>query len=278
MVEGDASDFQVHLNGCKQLRRLPHFIPIPSDANNQVQSICNVLTLLARTTSPDLEPLPWKSRETLFSCPRHFLRNNRSVEYIYGFTPTLGQLLWRTCEISQHLAFYKGQRIPPDLVTESEVLRDELLTWHIDSESFYLINSDEQTSLEIVHCQARAFHAAVVIFYNRTIDNNNNPVDMHSQVQSIWANLTQAENLKDDSIDTSKRTAPMSWPAFIASCEATDRQPWIEWWTRIQGYGVGNFRRQWRIIQQVWAIMDTNENVTDWRNALRRTGKLILPI
>jgi arginine metabolism regulation protein II len=278
MVEEDASEFPVHLDGCKQLRQLPHFVTVPSHTNSQVQSICNVLTLLARTTSHNLEPVSWKSRENLSSGPLHFLSNDRSVEYIYGVTPILGNLLRNTCDIRQHLAFYEGGHIPPDLVTECETLRDELLTWHIDSESFCLIKSDEQTNLEIVRCQARAFHAAILIFYYRTIDNYKDPVIIQRRVRSIWINLTQAENLKEDCMGANKRTAPMSWPAFIASCEATDRQPWVEWWTRAQGYGIGNFRRQWQIIQQVWAILDVDENVTDWRDALRQTGKLILPI
>lgn len=75
-----------------------------------------------------------------------------------------------------------------------------------------------------------------------------------------------------------KRTAPMSWPAFVAACEATEREPWVEWWNRVQGYKVGNFKRQWLVIRELWGIMDEDMTVVTWRDALRKSGKLVLPI
>ena len=130
--------------------------------------------------------------------------------------------------------------------------------------------------LEIAQCQARAFHSAVLIFYCRTIENH--PANLEDEVRTVWENLTEAENLKDEFMGGEKRAAPMSWPAFIAACEATDREVWVEWWTQVQGYRVGNFAKQWRVIQKVWNIMDTDENVNNWREALKISGELVLPI
>lgn len=131
--------------------------------------------------------------------------------------------------------------------------------------------------LEIARCQARAFHSAVLIFYFRTIEHYN-PINLEDEVGFIWKNLTTAEDLKDDFMHGEKRAAPMSWPAFIAACEAADRESWAEWWTRVQGYRVGNFAKQWRVIQLLWNIMDTDETSKSWVDALKQSGELILPI
>lgn len=158
----------------------------------------------------------------------------------------------------------------------AETLKNELCSWTIESEPFSSISNEQGTMHEIARCQARAFHSAVLIFYHRTIEDS--PINLEPEVRVIWTNLTEAENLKDEFMGGEKRAAPMSWPAFIAACEAADRLPWVGWWNRVQGYRVGNFTKQWRVIQRLWEIMDTHENVTSWRDALKVSGELILPI
>lgn len=199
------------------------------------------------------------------------------MEHIYGITPALGNQLEKTCQIAEYLAFYQDCNIPSDLLEACEALKLELSQWTIESEPFRSIGGEQTTMLEIARCQARAFHSAVLIFYFRTIEKHNS-IDLGEEVQTVWENLTAAEDLKDQVMGGEKRAAPMSWPAFIAACEASDRQPWVEWWVRIQGYRLGNFTRQWKIIQELWGIMDADENVTTWREALKQSGKLVLPI
>jgi arginine metabolism regulation protein II len=133
------------------------------------------------------------------------------------------------------------------------------------------------TMSEIARCQARAFHSAVLIYFHRAVLNEE-PKHLDDEVRFILSNLTAAEDLKDQYMGGDKRTAPMSWPAFIASCEASDRQPWVEWWTRIQEYKIGNFRRQWMVVQELWDIMDKEDNVNNWKDALEKSGILVLPI
>ncbi|RMJ23373.1 Pfam:DUF3468 [Aspergillus sp. HF37] len=273
-MTGEDTDFSIHLKACRQLQKPPSVV---DDSNQQVNSICHFLTLLARTTSLDLRPKAWGVDSLpLFDQTHHFRSDERSIEYIYGITPTLGNLLEKTCQIAEFLTFYKDQDIPAALLDSVETLRDELCVWSIETEPFSSIGPEQVPMLQIAMCQARAFHSAVLIFYFRTIESH--PINLGGEVRTVWENLTDAENLKDEIMGGEKRAAPMSWPAFIAACEATDRQAWVEWWTRVQGYRVGNFARQWRVVQELWNIMDTDKSVTSWRDALSRSGELILPI
>lgn len=70
----------------------------------------------------------------------------------------------------------------------------------------------------------------------------------------------------------------MSWPALVAACEAKEREPWVEWWARMQGYKVGNFKKQWLVIRELWGIIDKDMTVVSRRDALRKSGKLVLLI
>lgn len=275
-MTGEDSDFPIHLDGCHRLQK-PQSNQGIDDTNSQVNSICHFLTLLARTTSCKPIQRPWHQGQSPFEEP-YFHDDERSIEYIYGITPALGNLLQRTCHLAEYIAYYKDQEqnVPTILLSACRALKLDLLSWKLDSEEFHVIGP-ESTMIEIARCQAHAFHSAVLIFFYRTIGINC-ALNLDHEVQSILRNLTRAENLKDQYMGGEKRTAPMSWPAFVAACEATERGPWVEWWTRVQGYKVGNFKRQWLVIRELWGIMDEDMTVVSWRDALRKSGKLVLPI
>lgn len=275
-MTGEDSDFRIHLRGCRQLKRPVVDSRVIDDSSRQVTSICHFLTLLARTTSTELEPPSGSVDEPSFET-QCFNSNDRGVEYMYGITPTLGNLLQSTCQLAECLSLYQGQKVPGFVFQARENLKGELRRWSIQSENFHLFDSEEAAMLEIARCQARAFHSAVLIFYCRTVESDS-PIEVQTEVCSVWENLTTAEDLKDLYMGGEKRIAPMSWPAFIAACEASHRTPWVEWWTRVQDYSLGNFRRQWTVVQELWDIMDKDEGVFNWREALKRSGKLVLPI
>ncbi|KAJ5759107.1 hypothetical protein N7520_006263 [Penicillium odoratum] len=182
-------------------------------------------------------------------------------------------MLHRTCQISEALELCDRQHIPSSLQNARDVLRAELLTWSLATDDCHLANSGAGP-LEIVSRQACAFHSAVLILYHRSIEPH--PlINPQKEVLTAWENLTIAEQKKQYDIQNQKYGAPMSWPGFIAACEAVDRQPWIEWWEAVQRYNLGTFRRQWDIIQEIWDMVDVG---MCWREALHRSGKLILPI
>lgn len=75
------------------------------------------------------------------------------------------------------------------------------------------------------------FHSAVLIYFHRAVFKED-PGSLGDEVGFILNNLPDAEDLKDQCIGGDKRTVPMPGPAFIASCVASDRLPWAEWWVR----------------------------------------------
>ncbi|CAK7234804.1 arginine metabolism regulation protein II [Sporothrix bragantina] len=295
-MAGEDSDFPVHLKACYQLKKPSGTAGMSNGGStNQIYSICRFLTLLARTTSPVIVARPWRGTDdgfTVFTGPG-FDDNERSVEYMYGITPALGNMLAKTCQMAEHLAYYHQQceDYPLQLQQACTKLGDEIASWAVDKEPFVLIEAEEHSMREIARCQARAFQGAVLIYYCQTLQKYGlqesvSPVavDVQSQVQVIWAQLTTAEDLKDSYTGGLKRSAPMSWPAFLAACESSrcDREIWVEWWERVNGYHIGNFARQWQIIQDVWdmqdAVEETSQISISWRDALAQTGKLVLPI
>ncbi|KAF5844419.1 hypothetical protein GGP41_001383 [Bipolaris sorokiniana] len=285
-MTGEDSDFPIHLQACRRLCQSG--LPLSmnrGDSSNQVTSICRFLTLLAQTTCLEISPRLWPPDGHLpASTPPYFHPDERSIEYIYGITPELANLLHKTCRVAEHLAFYRqqaGTLTPASLRAMYKALGDAIMAWVIDTEPFHLIQWQERTMLEIARCQVRAFHSALLIYYRRTVLDGDGVIvdlDVEAEASAVWENLTAAEDLKDAYMGGVKRTAPMSWPAFIATCETRNREPWVRWWTRVEGYGLGNFSRQWRAIQEVWHVKDVNVNVDSWRDALRRIGRLVLPV
>lgn len=272
-MTGEDSDFPIHLDGCRRLQK-PQTVPGVNDTNSQVNSICHFLTLLARTTSCTPPRRPWQEDPT-YEEP-YFHNDERSLEYIYGITPALGNLLQRTCHLAEYIGAYQDTNIPPGLREACRALKTDLLSWELNAEEFHMVGS-EDTMIQIARCQAHAFHSAVLIFFHRTIGRSGT-FNLEAEVTSVLRNLTEAEDLKDRYMGGEKRTAPMSWPAFIAACEARVREPWVEWWDRVQGYRVGNFKRQWTVVRELWGIMDEDMTVCSWRDALRQSGMLVLPI
>ncbi|KAH8666955.1 fungal-specific transcription factor domain-containing protein [Xylariales sp. PMI_506] len=311
-ITGEDTDFLIHLRACRAFQRDRRALTIGLGAanTNQVNTICRFLSLLAQSTSFKTDPKPWPLAEDLdaaLDLPL-FGSEERSMEYIYGVTPMLGNLLHKTCQISEYLDFYSwsGESIPSSLREACEVLGWEIIGWDIEADLFSADQPLEGVMLEVIRCQARAFYSALLVFYYRATeasakrvtgittaaangaagDNGDEigasphrGIDPAAEVRNIWQNLESAENLKDAVLGGAKRAAPMSWPAFIGACEAQDRQPWVDWWARVHEYRIGNFVRQWMVVQKVWAAMDADESAAgNWRDALRRTGLQVLPI
>ncbi|KAJ5120039.1 hypothetical protein N7448_010708 [Penicillium atrosanguineum] len=272
-MTGEDADFPIHLNGCHDLRRRSHD-RISGDQNRQVGNICHFLTLLARTTSYQLRNA--KHQSGFLFDNSYFHIDDKALEHMYGITPALGNMLQRACDLSEYLSTYNGEDAPVAFFQSSEALKVDLLAWRLDSKQFSLLGSGIIMA-EIARCQARAFHSAVLIFFYRNVEMNRS-LELNHEVNSILKSLTVAENLKDEYMKGEKRSAPMSWPAFIGACDATDRKPWEEWWTRVQDYRIGNYKKQWEVIQEIWRIMDEDVSVTGWKEALHLSGKLVLPI
>lgn len=128
---------------------------------------------------------------------------------------------------------YDEEDVPSDLLTACEKLGDELAIWTTNKESFISIDPKETAMIEVIQCQARAWHAAMLIYYHRTIQRCDRR-DLENEKAIVLENLTRAEEVKDDFLVGEKRIGPISWPAFLAACKAIDREPWRKWFYGLQ--------------------------------------------
>jgi arginine metabolism regulation protein II len=265
---------------------------------NQVSIISRFLGLLARTTFVEAGPRHWPVTgdvDSALDLPL-FSADERSMEYIYGVTPMLANMLHKACQLAEYVDYYSLSKfpVPGSLRDACDLLGWEITSWNMEADLFSVNKPSDSMTLEIIRHQARAFHSALLIFYyrgtrirdNSSADTDNYTcvsqyptINLAAEVRNIWENLTLAEDLKDAALGGAKRAAPMSWPAFIGACEAVDRRPWVEWWTRVQEYRLGNFMRQWKVVEKLWAAVDADESAaSDWRGTLRSMGLQVLPI
>lgn len=236
-----------------------------------------MLRLFAQTAQSASDPIPWTSDKSWFE-PRTCDYSNSSIEYLYGITTAIARSIDKIYVAAQHISYYKGKTYPRHLMEACEALGDELHSWTIGSESFSTVNPEEKHILRVAHTQAKAFHFASLIYYYRSVQScERDALCMEQEETLAWMNGT--EDLKDILFESHDRPAPISWPAYIASCEAVGehRNRWAQWWTRVQIYRLKSFSKQYKTIRQIWASLDRH-NTSDWRKELDRMNIRILPV
>ena len=240
--------------------------------------MCGMLGLFARTALHDLAPKRWMGSVDVLEngtlddlCP--------SIESIYGITPFLAKAILKNHELALHLAYYSQNDRPESLLEACEALYDELTAWSIESEEFATINAHDGPALAVAGAQATAFYNATLIYHLRTIQQCNR-AHLRGEQQKVLEAMNRAEDLKTWHQRNTYWAAPITWPAFIASCEAVkeDREAWACWWNRVQTYGLANYAKQWRMVRQVWTEQDIADDGTDWRKLLFDMGVRIIPV
>lgn len=133
--------------------------------------------------------------------------------------------------------------------------------------------------LKVAHAQARAFYYAALIYYFRSVQACSRE-SLHGEQQAAIAAMNEAEDLKLACGDDGSLPAPITWPSFIASCEAVgeDQQDWERWWSRVQKYRMGNYSKQQTIVRRVWEECEKNEALIDWRDVLAAMNLRILAV
>lgn len=147
--------------------------------------------------------------------------------------------------------------------------------------------------VDIARAQAKAFHNAALIYYYRSIQQCSRDclyqeqravLDAMNEAEELKVKASSTGNIGPGSASASSQTqssfpAPITWPAFVASCEAVgeERQAWDGWWRRVQGYGMRNYGQQYATVCRIWERMDENES-GDWREVLADLGVRILPV
>ncbi|GAB1734927.1 hypothetical protein NU219Hw_g6t1 [Hortaea werneckii] len=202
-----------------------------------------------------------------------------SVEYLYGVTRDTASAIMKTYRLRQMLRYYTETTLehPEAFLQACEDLSDELAC---PSSSFSTMEPGDQQMLSIAHAQEEAFHAATRIYYSRSIQSCPRQ-DLNSEQHIVLNAMNRAEDLKTELSNAGSRPAPITWPAFIASCEAVGevRQLWSAWWERVRVYHMLSYTEQFHAINKVWSASNENySNTFDWRQALKTSNIRILPV
>lgn len=104
-----------------------------------------------------------------------------------------------------------------------------------------------------------AWHLSACVYFHNRI-NNSFINDVSFAVNTILMCLLRTEELKTlVEPDLMYRDEPATFPAFVASCNAVDRRPWMYWWRWVQQYDLLNVNATWMTIKVIWQIMDETQ-------------------
>ncbi|CAG8106900.1 unnamed protein product [Penicillium nalgiovense] len=281
IMDGGMSDHWIHLEAGINLQASRHYAMLVSHETCLLNNICKMLHLFGQTTLPHRTPKPWPGYDYV---PRgaDFYSLEPSIEFLYGITISIAGAIFRIYRLSQYVACYKSQdqEYPETLLQACETLADDLGSYTITSELFSTIDSSEAEAymVDIARAQAKAFHNAALIYYYRSIQQCARSC-LHQEQQAVLTAMNEAEDLKVSFGRQTSFPAPITWPAFVASCEAVgeERRSWDIWWRRLEVYGMRNYHRQYATVHSIWGKLGEDET-RDWREVLDTVGLRILPV
>jgi arginine metabolism regulation protein II len=281
IMDGGMSDHWIHLEAGIKLQASRHYAMLVSHETCLLNNICKMLHLFGQTTLPHRTHKPWPGYDYV---PRgaDFYSLEPSIEFLYGITISIAGAIFRIYRLSQYVACYRsqGQEYPESLLEACETLADDLGSYTITSELFSTIDSSEAEAymVDIARAQAKAFHNAALIYYYRSIQECARSC-LHQEQQAVLTAMNEAEDLKVSFGKHTSFPAPITWPAFVASCEAVgeERHSWDKWWRRLEVYGMRNYHRQYATVRSIWGKLGEDE-IRDWREVLDTVGLRILPV
>lgn len=278
-MEGQILDFHVHIQALIELRKSRRDWKILSSQTRQLNDMSRFLILLSRTTStsiPDPITIDPQTQSSFQPIPPKPLPAP-CFSYIYGITTDTAQTIEETSTLRTQLAPYltSQQPIPEPLAQAAEELGNRLVAWKFDESIASTFFEDDVSMQMIFSHHAHAWHAAAYIYYLHCIQGSP-PEELRDLVSSTAEHMHAAEDLKL-LIPESSPMAPITWPAFVASCCALDRGTWVEWWGRVQFYRIGSLQRQFEVVRTVWDEMDLGGGES-WFEVLARRGIEVLAL
>ncbi|RMY74935.1 hypothetical protein D0864_09921 [Hortaea werneckii] len=278
LLSGGVGDHWIHLEAARQLQASRHFGGMISHETRQLDSICKMLRLFASTALHNPEKDAWPGSKLTFR-DADATTLSPSVEFLYGITRDTASAIMKTYRLTQMLGYYNEASLdhPETLLQACEDLSDELAC---PSNSFSTMEPENEQMLPIARAQEEAFHSATRIYYSRSIQSCSRE-DLDAEQRTILNAMNRAEDLKTELSNAIARPAPITWPAFIASCEAVGefRQLWSAWWERVKVYHMLSYTEQFNAIIRVWsAANEDDSNALDWRRALKTSNIRILPV
>ena len=278
-MEGSIIDFRIHLQGISNIQGPRRKWQQITAGTRQLNTQSAFLNLLARTTSP-CTPSPWDGSRPSRHQGHSSLTttNSRSYcyEFTYGVTADIAAAIQETTNLYECLEFYRQaqESAPDDLLQACEDLGNRLLSWTLGSDKIPAFNDKRAEEFDIFKHHSHAWHGAAMIFYLNCIQGVKAP-DLVDEVATVASHMLAVEEIKSRRV--SNQMAPVTWPAFIASCCAFDREPWETWWLDVQKYGIGSIRRQYSIVQEIWSELDTHPS-EGWLQILDRRKIQVLAV
>jgi hypothetical protein len=282
------ADFTVHLRAAMQLRQSRRHWKFLSKATQRLNEIGAFLFLLARTVSFSPKSMQWMQATVGSSDEDSPLGEGSDCcfTYMYGITPMIAEAILETCRLAEQISIYERTKIPiPDSLSEAcEILGGRLLSWYLEYETPSSITTEDNDARAIFTNHAKAWHLAALVYYYRRIQGIDNKHESYTcAIERIAEYMHMVEDIKTSSSPgISLEMAPITWPALIASCEATFRQPWELWWNRVQCYRIANIQRQWEVVQMIWQKKDQMKEAgleePDWITIFQSQECTLLPI
>lgn len=297
VIDGDMSEYWVHLEGVNRIRQhlqnLNGGQPLSSHAH-RLFTISSFLNILSDSTTVKLPSLPWSDTTDFPDLNNDmFSDGGYGLEFTYGITSTLANLLHQTTILSQHISYFPSRAlpIPLSLLTKARDHSTILSSWSIDDEDLSTLTSipesrpwSHPTLLGLAKLHMLAFATSLRIYFHTRVLPCTSSHEMSHLVQRVAEYLTCIEDIKAVHIAdiNAKMTASITWPGFIASCEAEPghaREVWFLWWETMLQYRIGNIAHLWMVVKEAWALRDAgSREVPAWMAVLRRTGKRVLAV
>ncbi|KAJ5247252.1 hypothetical protein N7468_002235 [Penicillium chermesinum] len=248
VMEGRILDFHVHIQAMIELRKSRRDWKILSSQTRQLNDMSRFLILLSRTTSHSI-PAPITLDDRREIC---------------------------TLRTQLHHPFLAAQHpIPDPFALAAEQLGNKLISWHLSPDiALSIFPTDPSMQLIFSH-HAQAWHAAAYIYYLHCIQGIP-PLGLMEHVARVAFHMHAVEDLKLLTPESGPM-APITWPAFVASCCAVQRETWVEWWGRVQFYRIGGLGRQFEVVKTVWEEMDLGTGES-WVDILGRRGIEVLAL
>ncbi|VUC32605.1 unnamed protein product, partial [Clonostachys rosea] len=280
VLDGQMNEFWIHLDATKGLVRNLRQHVLPGSQAEHLINISYFLRTLSDSLDVSNEPLPWSS--DVYNMPL-FLGDGSTLEFTYGITARLAGFIRQTCILARNTAYCKSHTTSPP--NEFLAAREELLAriseWHISQEPLVSFSKSDDITLLLISKHILAFATSIRIYYHTRVL----PCDQDTLqflVRSVASHLTEIEDIKKRTGYNVIPTATISWPGFIASCQASasDRPVWAKWWNQMLDYRIGNISNLWAVVQETWALQDSelHDDEPYWAVVLRRRGTKILAI
>lgn len=258
-----------------------------SRPSRQLNELGAFLSLMSRTVFFQPSPISWGTTgDNTHAAETIILQSSQCYEYVYGITLAISPAINETCHLAEHLIRFRQNKesLPDDFLEACEELGNRLQSWRFESENITSFSDSGDSRMAVFTRQAKAWHAAALIYYCTRIQHVQR-ADLIPEVDHVAEYAQAAEDIKSrsETVGQGESMAPITWPAFVASCNATSdrRDVWKKCWERMLCYKLENVSKQWDVVQQIWQILDVAErqgNYLSWTEAYHIVGINILPV